>query len=239
MTGGQKALVAFFGIGIVGTAIYLYMAKKGKAVAEKVNDPAPDPTIQPTDSSGGKTPDAPGGLGVGGGGNVGAASGGKVESFPLGIGSRGSRVTKLQTAIINKFNVGIGGGADGVFGSKTAAAVRGIGYAVPVSEADYNKILAGTKASALSAGADEIAVGDSVYAAKNGVPIYTYPKFDAQYAARDSNRIPHQFNLSTTRIGEVKSRVVSGGFRWLEVSVDRLRGQKYFIRLQDVKKTAF
>lgn len=230
MTGGQKALVAFFGIGIVGTAIYLYMSKKGKSVAETVNDQTLDPAIQPTDSSGGKTP-----------ASVVAPS--VRDSFPLNVGSRGPRVAQLQTAIINKFNVGVGGGADGVFGNRTQEALRKIGYAAPISEADFGKIIAGVRASAATSmpnEASEIALGDSIFAAKDGVPIYTYPKAEAKYAARDASRIPYQFNLSTNRIGAVSSRIQTpDGARWLEISVDRLGGKKHFVRFQDVKKTAF
>lgn len=55
------------------------------------------------------------------------------EFFPLNVGMWGEQIKALQTAL--------GITADGKFGNQTKAAVISKGYAVPLSLADYNKIV--------------------------------------------------------------------------------------------------
>lgn len=55
------------------------------------------------------------------------------EVFPLNTGMFGPKIKALQTALAIS--------ADGKFGNQTKAAVIAAGYAVPLSQPDYDKIL--------------------------------------------------------------------------------------------------
>lgn len=65
------------------------------------------------------------------------------DSFPLRLHAKGNKVRLLQQALIRTYGAGIlkKFGADGDFGSELQSALRSKGYGVPLSEADYNKIV--------------------------------------------------------------------------------------------------
>lgn len=69
------------------------------------------------------------------------------EKFPLRIGMAGQKVKALQEALKTKFNK-TSVATDGIFGVKTWAALKDLGYVTFVlntlNEGDYNKVLAGT-----------------------------------------------------------------------------------------------
>lgn len=80
----------------------------------------------------------------------------QAESFPLNVGMFGNKIKALQTAL--------GITADGKFGNQTKAAVTAKGYAVPLSEADYNKIVEAKDPSN--------PIGKAAYAKFDGVKVY-------------------------------------------------------------------
>lgn len=68
------------------------------------------------------------------------------QDFPLNIGSRGDKVGALQNALKKNFNADLGKyGADSIFGKDVLKALRSSGFDAPVTEKDYNNILAGKK----------------------------------------------------------------------------------------------
>lgn len=68
---------------------------------------------------------------------TGTTSGGASDSYPLGVGSRGSNVTRLQKAML-AINSGIlpRYGADGIFGAETKAALQSLLSKTTATEAD-------------------------------------------------------------------------------------------------------
>lgn len=62
--------------------------------------------------------------------------------FPLAVGSKGTRVTELQNALLRNYGSSIlpKYGADGRFGTELLSALRAKGYGVPVQEAEFKKI---------------------------------------------------------------------------------------------------
>jgi hypothetical protein len=70
-------------------------------------------------------------------------TGGQSDSFPLGKGSRGANVTRLQLAILNKDSKALPKfGADGIFGAETeAAAMKLLGKSSGITESDVQKLL--------------------------------------------------------------------------------------------------
>lgn len=68
---------------------------------------------------------------------TGTTSGGSSDSYPLGVGSRGANVTRLQKAIL-AVNSGLlpRYGADGIFGSETKAALQSLLGKTTATEAD-------------------------------------------------------------------------------------------------------
>ena len=68
-----------------------------------------------------------------------------VSGFPIQQGATGSLVTNLQNGL-NQYS-GINISVDGNFGALTAAAVNQSGHSVPVSQSDYNDIIAPPDAS--------------------------------------------------------------------------------------------
>lgn len=82
------------------------------------------------------------------------------EKFPLDLGMYGTKIRALQIAL--GFT---GNDVDGKFGNiKTKPAVIALGYSVPLSESDYNKIIAGKDTSN--------PIGQTAYASHNGVAVY-------------------------------------------------------------------
>ena len=75
------------------------------------------------------------------------------DAFPLGRGAKNQCVEALQTAL--------GITADGNFGQMTEAAVRAKGYVVPLTNADFDKIIAGISAPVVGSA---IKVGDRLKA---------------------------------------------------------------------------
>ena len=69
------------------------------------------------------------------------------DDFPLKIGSRGGNVRQMQQALIDA-NGPIPGGADGIFGKGTLAALKKAGYGETVSESTFNVILGSKKTGA-------------------------------------------------------------------------------------------
>ena len=71
-----------------------------------------------------------------------------AESFPLKPGMKGNQVKVLQSALRTNFNE-LGVAKDGIFGIKTAKALKNAGYVDSlvngVSLADFNNILEGIK----------------------------------------------------------------------------------------------
>lgn len=65
------------------------------------------------------------------------------DTFPLRLRAKGDKVRLLQQALIRTYGAGIlkNHGADGDIGTETQSALRSKGYGVPLSEADYNKII--------------------------------------------------------------------------------------------------
>lgn len=77
------------------------------------------------------------------------------EKFPLRIGMVGPKVRALQEALKTKFNK-TSVATDGIFGVKTWKALKDLGYVTlalnTLSEADYNKVLAGESRTATADG---------------------------------------------------------------------------------------
>lgn len=65
------------------------------------------------------------------------------DTFPLRFHAKGDKVRLLQQALIRTYGTSIlkKFGADGDLGTETQSALRSKGYGVPLSEADYNKII--------------------------------------------------------------------------------------------------
>ena len=233
---------AKIGIGIlvatgVGAGIYFGFIRKdsqGKTWAQRLMSPSEppvqtDPTIQPVVDTVAPPP------------RPSAPS--SNESFPMKKGMRGPNVRMLQTALINKFSIGIQGGADGAFGSRTEAALALAGYSTPVSESDFNDILAGKrKGSSTPSPVTPMASGSSVYVSKNGVALYSYPNTGSQYIVKDPaapNSVA-QFNLSVTKLG---TYVEPAGSGFSKITVNKPYGKNltgdYFVRTQDIKSTPY
>lgn len=104
------------------------------------------------------------------------------ESFPLKKGMRGSNVATLQRSLRDYFGA-VNVVPDGAFGDKTLAGVVNAGYTVPLSEADFRRILEGVKKvnSTNISSSGGIKTGDTVYAKINGIAAYTKPVADLPY----------------------------------------------------------
>ena len=106
-------------------------------------------------------------------------------NFPLNVGSRGEKVRQLQRGL-QAFNttaanhINSTGGADGIFGAGTLRAVQAAGYAAPVSQTIYNRIITGTppagQSVALPAPAQEQPTGKHLLADSwSGAAVMTGP----------------------------------------------------------------
>jgi hypothetical protein len=92
------------------------------------------------------------------------------SSFPIKLHAKGAKVLELQHGLMRTYGDGIFPkyGADGDFGTELATFLKSKGYAIPVSEADFNKITKGQEAQtpattpALSA-FDPAAVAKGIY----------------------------------------------------------------------------
>lgn len=230
-TGAKVGLGLIIATG-VGAGIYFGFIRKdanGKTWAQRLvggsepDEVSTDPTIQPvpgtTQPSPTPTPPAP------------TTSPVANESFPLTKGMRGPSVRSLQTALINKFSIGIIGGADGVFGNKTEGALRLAGYSLPISQNDYTDILAGKRKGVLSD-------GSPVYVSKNEVVLLSYPSLQSQYMIKDPGALSRiaTFNLSVNKLG---TYVEPAGAGYSKIKVSRPYGKnlvgEYFVRNQDIK----
>jgi hypothetical protein len=130
---------------LIGVAIYLFVkgGKNGKKDTNKDTDtgggdgiiPGLPPATPPAPSP------APGGARC------------TKDAFPLGRGAKNQCVVALQTAL--------GISADGNFGPMTEAAVKAKGYVVPLTNADFDKIIAGISAPVVGA---TLKVGDKLRA---------------------------------------------------------------------------
>jgi hypothetical protein len=130
---------------LIGVAIYLFVkgGKNGKKDTNKDTDtgggdgiiPGLPPAIPPAPSP------------------IPAVARCTKDAFPLGRGAKNQCVVALQTAL--------GITADGNFGPMTEAAVKAKGYVVPLTNPDFDKILAGISAPVYGAA---IKVGDKLKA---------------------------------------------------------------------------
>lgn len=68
------------------------------------------------------------------------------DEFPLKVGSRGERVKQMQSALIAAYGP-VNGGADGIFGKATEAALKKAGYSTSVDETTFNVIVGSTGSS--------------------------------------------------------------------------------------------
>lgn len=119
---------------LIGVAIYLFV-KGGKNGNKDTN--------KDTDTGGGDDttpgfPPAPAPSPAPGSANSFASAACTKDAFPLGRGAKNQCVIALQTAL--------GITADGNFGPMTESAVRAKGYVVPLTNADFDKIIAGISA---------------------------------------------------------------------------------------------
>jgi len=117
------------------------------------------------------------------------------ETFPLSVGMRGKDTTALQGALIKRFNIKLttANVPTGYFGSKTEGAVKEIGYAVPLTQPDFNRILEGKYPSATpattttSSGGLQIKKGKLLFSKNKNTPIWNYGKTDSfsRYSKKD------------------------------------------------------
>jgi hypothetical protein len=91
------------------------------------------------------------------------------ESFPLSVGMTGEKIKALQVKL------GVSP-TTGYFGNKTNAAVQAKGYTIPLSEANYNKIMGVTVAPS-----GQITFGDPVYLKADQIVVYSYPEGKSDY----------------------------------------------------------
>jgi peptidoglycan hydrolase-like protein with peptidoglycan-binding domain len=91
------------------------------------------------------------------------------ESFPISVGMTGEKIKALQVKLAVSPTTGY-------FGNKTNAAVQAKGYKVPLSEADYNKIMGVTVAPS-----GQITFGDPVYLKADQIVVYSYPEGKSDY----------------------------------------------------------
>lgn len=89
------------------------------------------------------------------------------ESFPLSVGMTGEKIKALQVKLAVSPTTGY-------FGNKTNAAVQAKGYKVPLSEADYNKIMGIATPPIQPPAPISAKEGDSVYILKD-VVLRNYP----------------------------------------------------------------
>lgn len=99
------------------------------------------------------------------------------EKFPLRIGMYGPNIKALQTALRNKFNQ-LNVASDGIFGIKTATALKNIGYITllenTIDDEEFLDIIDGKK-KALSADGGELQQGDTVDFWNRPMPSGNYP----------------------------------------------------------------
>jgi hypothetical protein len=133
--GGKIALWIFGGL-VVGAGVFIFLKARSNSAQATKEANAPDESVMKTAAYQSGTP-------------VTHPSTGQVytppatEGFPLNVGMTGDNVKQMQQALMNQFQVKLQYGADGNFGAKTLAALKSIGYSAPVSQSDYNNILAG------------------------------------------------------------------------------------------------
>jgi hypothetical protein len=75
----------------------------------------------------------------------GGASSSGSTGFPLSMGSSGSNVKSLQTALNASQNAGLV--VDGQLGSLTSAALKKAGYSLPLSQSSYNTLIGDNSAA--------------------------------------------------------------------------------------------
>jgi len=134
----KKYIIWFIVIAVVvigGILIYIFRCKLFPSLSSCVEDPNKNDTPVPPGSS--STTWIP-------------------ETPPYNVGMFGPKIKALQSAL--------GISADGKFGNQTKAAIISAGYAVPLSSADYDKIIAGKDTSN--------PIGKTVYAKFSGVKVY-------------------------------------------------------------------
>ena len=160
MNNWVKAGIGLIVAGGIGTLIYFGIKKKTEVKEEPPKQPD-EPSVPPSGGGGGYQPN---------------------ESFPLKRGMNGPNVKKLQTAIINLFNDGSVGPADGSFGSKTQRGVEIIGYSVPLSKADFEAILSGKQKTSSPKPVSGFKNGQAVYTKKDKIYLFSKPIMDVSYA---------------------------------------------------------
>ncbi len=86
----------------------------------------------------------------------------RSDDFPLKMGSKGSRVTQLQNALIKKYGVGIlpKYGADGMFGKEVAAALVKAKMPSSIAETDYDKLVGLSGLTGIENGEEIVTITD-------------------------------------------------------------------------------
>lgn len=136
---GSLATIGVLGLG--GYVVYLAVKEYTKNRALKQGDLLP-----PSPDGNGGSSVSPSVLPKGNNSNA-------NDSFPLKKGSRGTRVRAIQHALLQKggtaaMHIRTTGGADGIFGNGTQAALTAAGFSTVVSESEYHRLTAGMAGSA-------------------------------------------------------------------------------------------
>ena len=141
------------------------------------------------------------------------------ESFPLSVGMTGEKIKALQVKL------GVSP-TTGYFGNKTNAAVQAKGYTIPLSEANYNKIMGVTVTTTTGAAPlTKPKEGDSVYILKD-VVIKKYPS--AEYA--QEGILKKSRNL-VTPIGTLTKLDKDG---YVKIALKNAGGEKFINNVREV-----
>ena len=97
------------------------------------------------------------------------------DEFPLKKGSKGNRVTQLQTAIVKKFGASAlpKYGVDGMFGNEVAAALVRAKMPTTIDQATYTKIVGASGLSGIIKQGEEIVTTDDceIFKVKSGASL--------------------------------------------------------------------